>query len=233
MLATVDDGSQLLAAEDGLYLRDRRTGALNLHTALEADNAVTRSNDGRVHPSGALWIGTMGKRAERKAGAIYWFREGEVRLIFPEIGIPNAISFSPDGRLAYFADTQIDTVYRTELEPETGIPIGSPSIFLKPGHDAGSPDGAIVDADGVLWCARWGGSRISAYAPDGSRLAAIPLPVSQPTCPAFVGRDCDRMIVTSATQDLERAALDVEPDAGKTFLLDLPVKGRPEPPVRI
>ncbi len=63
-LAMIDADRQLIAAEDGLYIRDVRTGALTLHTPLEADNPLTRSNDSRVHPCGAFWIGTMAKDEE-------------------------------------------------------------------------------------------------------------------------------------------------------------------------
>lgn len=233
MLATIDDRRQLVATEDGLYVRDRASGALEMRTPLEAENAITRSNDGRVHPSGALWIGTMGKKAEEKAGAIYWFRGGEIRLIFPQIGIPNAIAFSPDGDIAYFADTQADTIYRAELDRETGLPLGSPSIFLAPGHDDGGPDGAVVDAEGRLWCARWGGSAVSAYAPGGQKVASATLPASQATCPAFVGPNADRMIVTSAREGLSEDDLERQPQAGCTFLLDVPVRGRHEPRVML
>src|SRR3546814_7772698 len=74
------------------------SGRLSLHAALEADNLATRSNDGRVHPCGALWIGTMGKRAETGAGSLYWFFRGELRRLFSGISIINSIAFSPDGR---------------------------------------------------------------------------------------------------------------------------------------
>lgn len=233
MLARVDADRQLVAAEDGLYLRNALSGRLTLHKPLEAENALTRSNDGRVHPCGALWIGTMGRKAEPQAGTIYWYREGEIRVIFPEIGIPNAISFSPDGRVGYFADTQIDTVFRVDLDPETGLPLHSPSVFLAPRHDEGSPDGAVVDAEGNIWCARWGGAALSVFSPEGKKLRSIPLPASQPTCPAFVGANADRVIVSSATQDLSQAQLAGEPEAGCTFLLDIAVKGRPEPDVML
>ena len=49
----------------------RADGRLTLQIPLEADNAATRSNDGRVHPCGALWIGTMGRKAEKGAGAAW------------------------------------------------------------------------------------------------------------------------------------------------------------------
>jgi sugar lactone lactonase YvrE len=40
-----------------------------------------RSNDARVHPSGHLWVSTLGWKAEPKAGSIYVFREGRFEKI--------------------------------------------------------------------------------------------------------------------------------------------------------
>lgn len=71
VLARIDAGRQLIATEEGLFVRDVANGNLTFYAALENDRPENRSNDGRTHPSGALWIGTMSKRAENQAGAIY------------------------------------------------------------------------------------------------------------------------------------------------------------------
>ena len=68
VLAYIDDVSQLIATDNGLYVRDIATGRMTLHTPLESDNAATRSNDGRVHASGALWVGTMGRKRREGRG---------------------------------------------------------------------------------------------------------------------------------------------------------------------
>ena len=78
-LAVIDANRHLVFTETGLHVRDLRSGKLTLHTAIEADNPETRSNDARVHPSGAFWLGTMSKKAKAGAGAIYWFFKGELR----------------------------------------------------------------------------------------------------------------------------------------------------------
>ncbi len=62
-LARIDAERQLVVAEDGLYIRNVSDGRMQLFAPLEADNPVTRSNDARVHPSGTLWLGTMGRNA--------------------------------------------------------------------------------------------------------------------------------------------------------------------------
>jgi sugar lactone lactonase YvrE len=230
-LGVIDAGRQLLVTETGLYVRDVGTGALKLHTPLEADNPATRSNDSRVHPSGAFWIGTMGKAEEKGAGAIYRFFRGELRVLFPGITIPNSICFSPDGATAYYTDTAVNLLMRVGCDPRTGLPTGEPSVFYDQRKDKGGLDGSVVDADGVLWNARWGAASLDAYSPDGKRIRSIPMPARQSSCPAFVGAKADRIAVTSAWQGYDEAARTRDPQAGKTFLVELPVDGRHEPRV--
>lgn len=232
-LGIVDGERQLLVTENGLYLRNSKSGALTLHMPLEADNAVTRSNDSRVHPCGAFWIGTMGKNAERHAGAIYWYFKGELRQLFPDITVSNSICFSPDGGTAYFTDTMKGLLLRVDCDPATGLPIGDPMVFFDHRGGDGGLDGSVVDAEGVLWNARWGAGYIDSYSPGGERLQTISMPVIQPTCPAFVGKNADRLAVTSAWQGMDEETRSRDPQAGKTFFLDLAVKGRLEPQVAL
>ncbi|EJN02375.1 SMP-30/gluconolactonase/LRE family protein [Phyllobacterium sp. YR531] len=229
-LAVVDARHHLIATETGLVLRNRLTGQMDMHHPIEADNPATRSNDGRVHPSGAFWIGTMGKKAEAGAGSIYWYRRGELRRLFNNISITNSICFSPDGGIAYFADTRKNIIWRVDTERETGLPIGEPAEFYRH-HEKGGVDGSVVDGDGNLWNACWGRSAIDIYAPSGNRIHSIRMPVKQPSCPAFVSEDTASMIVTTAYHDMSEAYHKTDPDAGKTYLLEMPGKGRFDPPV--
>jgi len=124
-LGRIDAHRQLLVADDGLYVRDTADGRMTLYLPLEADNAATRSNDARVHPSGTFWIGTMGRQAERGLGAIYALHRGELSLLYGQITIPNAICFSPDGATGYFADTGKNVLFRVDLDPATPRTRGS------------------------------------------------------------------------------------------------------------
>jgi sugar lactone lactonase YvrE len=232
-LGVIDAERQLLVTETGLHVRETATGKIALHTPLEADNSATRSNDARVHPSGAFWIGTMGKRAEKQAGAIYWFSRGEIRKIVPHVTIPNSICFSPDGATAFYTGATMEVLHRIACDPQTGLPAGEPQIFHDQRARPGELDGSVVDADGVLWNARWGGGAVDAYSPDGKRIRTIDLPARQTSCPAFFGADAGRLAVTSAWQDYDEAARAADPKAGWTFAIDLPVKGRFEPRVLI
>ncbi|MDP2119942.1 MAG: SMP-30/gluconolactonase/LRE family protein [Hoeflea sp.] len=228
VLARVDAQRQVIATETGLHLRQTATGKLELVTPIEADNPVTRSNDGRVHACGALWIGTMGKNAEKHAGAIYHVARGVVTTLYPDITIPNAICFSPDGTVAYFADTDTKRMMRVDIDPLTALPRGEPAVFIDH-RGQGGLDGSVCDADGTIWNARWGAGCVDAYSPQGKRVISLQVPAGQTSCPAFVGKDASRLLVTSARQGLTANQLADDPNAGSTFLLDHTVKGRFEP----
>ncbi|ESW73247.1 SMP-30/gluconolactonase/LRE family protein [Mesorhizobium sp. M0615] len=232
-IAIVDDNRQLIATETGLHVRDVSTGKLTLHTPIEADNALTRSNDSRVHPCGAFWVGTMGKGEEKGAGAIYWFFKGELRTLYTGITVSNSICFSEDGSIAYYTDTSTGLLMRVACDPATGLPIGESKVFVDHRSSRGFVDGSVVDRDGVLWNAVWGGKAVKAYSPDGTLLREIAVPAGQSSCPAFVGAKAGRLAVTSAWKGKDDKQRKLDPQAGMTFLLDIPVNGRFEPRVVI
>lgn len=231
MSHTQDGTSQLLVGEGGLYLRDPVLGQVTLHLAVEGDDPGTRSNDARVHPSGALWFSTMGWSAQKAAGSLYHYRKGRVQRLQAGITIPNAICFSPDGRTGYFADTALGTIFRVALDPATGLPQAAPAPFLT--QFDGGPDGAVTDAAGNLWVALWGGAQVAGFAPDGQAIGRLPVPVLQPSCPAFVGADARRMLITSAREGQDAARLDRHPLEGATLLMDLEFSGRFDPRVAL
>lgn len=232
VLAVIDPSRQLIASDQGLFLRDTQTGAFSLVATLE-DKPGNRSNDGRVHASGSLWIGTMGRSAEKEAGAIYHVAGTKVTKLYDRITIPNSICFSPDGTVAYFVDTDINHLMRVDIDAETGLPKGEPSLLVDGSGEAGGIDGSVCDADGLIWNARWGSGTVDVYQPDGVRIARHAVPTTQPSCTAFMGPKADRMLVTSAWQDLDEAARAADPHAGKTFDLGVSVKGRFEPSFRL
>jgi len=231
-LARIDAERQLIVAEDGLYIRRVADGSMALFTALEADNPLTRSNDARVHPSGTLWLGTMGCKAEPRAGAIYALHRGQLSRLYPDITIPNAICFSPDGAIGYFADTGSNTMYRVPLDPATGLPLDDPKSFIRH-RGVGGIDGAVVDADGLIWNARWGGGCVDIYDTNGVRQRSLRVPARQSSCPAFVGRGLSRLLVTSAWQGMDEDARSGDPEHGRTFVLDAAACGRAEPDVKL
>lgn len=224
-LTNTDD--LLLASETGLWRFNPATQALSKLIELEAENPVTRSNDGRADRQGGFWIGTMGKSAESEAGSIYRYYQGELTKLRDKLTITNSICFAPDGKTAYFADTALSQIYQWDLDSQ-GWPQGEPRLFVDLSADGISPDGSVIDSQGYLWNAQWGSARLVRYAPDGQLDKIIHLPLSQPSCPAFGGADLSRLFVTSATVDMSSAAIAQEPQAGHVLEINLPVQGYPE-----
>ena len=211
----------LIASETALWDFDLGTGKQSKVVELEADNPVTRSNDGRADPYGGLWIGTMGKSGEDQAGAIYRYYRGEVRTLYDNITVSNAMCFSPDGLWAYFCDTRSYYIQKVRLDETHGWPVGEPEVFIDLRADQLKPDGAVIDSTGRLWCAQFGAGRVACY--DGSKFShAFDIPATQTTCPAFGGDDLKTLFVTTAAR-----GLDAE-HAGKTFSIDVDVAGQAE-----
>ena len=219
----VDRDTLLMASATGLWRFDILSGERRLVMPLEAENPVTRSNDGRADPWGGFWIGTMGVNAEPGAGAIYRYYRGELRQLVPDVTISNAICFAPDRSCAYYTDTRDGRIMRQPLHAETGWPEGEAEVFVDVrGEDFGA-DGAVVDAEGCLWNAQWGASRVARYGVDGALMSVWPVPTPHASCPAFGGPDLTRLFVTTAAEGTEGDAY-----AGKTYVMETGVIGQRE-----
>jgi sugar lactone lactonase YvrE len=231
--AVVDDHTLVLATDTGLKEFDLTTGGMNRINEIEADNPLTRTNDSRVHPSGAFWIGTMTRAEEEPGGAVYHYRAGVLTTIKSGVKIPNATCFSPDGRIAYWSDTPTKKILQVATDPATGLPIGEWTLFADVSEGRGYPDGAVVDSQGYLWNAKWGGSCVVRHAPDGSIDRIVEVPVSQVTCPAFGGPDLKTMFITTAAKNMSAEQLAAERHAGSLFAIELDVAGQPEPTITL
>lgn len=220
----IDADRLLVATETGLAVLDLDSGTLTPHVAVEDDRPETRSNDGRADRQGGFWFGTMGKQAQTEAGSIYRYYRGRVERLFPDITIPNAISFAPDGRLAYFADTALGLVWVQKLDAE-GWPEGARRVFLDLRAEGLNPDGAVCDSEGGLWVAKWGAGAVMRYDPSGKRTHQVAVGGRHSSCPAFGGADLSEMLVTTAQEGIDA------PDAnqGLPWLIRPGFRGIPEP----
>ena len=125
----LDDDRLLVATASGLQELNMITGHWDEVISLEADNAITRSNDGRIGPDGSFWIGTMARDGSSRQGAYYRYHQGQLDCLAKPISIPNATCFSPDGRTAYLADTAQNLIWRWSLD-ESGNPIGDKEVHI-------------------------------------------------------------------------------------------------------
>ena len=213
----VSDTELLIASETRLFLHDVERERSEDVEGLEAGDPETRSNDGRADPWGGFWIGTMGKRKGRGAGAIYRYYRGELRRLYPDIAIPNSICFLPNQEGAFFADTPTGKIMRQGLDPDHGWPDGDPEVFLDLTADGLHPDGSVVDAAGNLWNAQWGAWRVACYGADGDFLKAVEFDAAHTSCPAFGGPGLSTLYCTTAREDLSEASKARSDSHGMTF----------------
>lgn len=231
--AIIDNDSLALATETGLKRFDLASGDSEHLIDIERDVPANRTNDSRVHPSGAFWIGTMVKDEGPKEGSVYHYRAGALNRIISNAAIPNATCFSPDGTIAYWTDTPTRKILKCRTDPETGMPVGEWTIFADVSGHPGYPDGAVIDSEGFMWNARWGGNCVIRYAPDGTIDRIVDVPVSQVTCPAFGGKDFKRLFITSANKTMSPEQIAAEKVAGGLFYIDLDVAGLPEARIQL
>ncbi|WP_188552176.1 SMP-30/gluconolactonase/LRE family protein [Edaphobacter dinghuensis] len=192
---------------------------------------MTRCNDARVGPDGALWFGTMQNNVLHDGGSIPVTQNlgellslevnGQIKVWHTDIGIANTVAWSPYGDSFYFGDTLRNVIYTCEFDRDIG-PSTQPVAFAKD-FPRGLPDGSAVDSQGYLWNCRYGGSSIVRFAPDGSVAEVIEAPIKNPTTCAFGGPDLKTLYVTSAiAPDIDEGGL-----GGALFCMQVGVAGLP------
>jgi len=231
--ALIDKDTILVASASAIIRFSLDTGVRKSILPLEADNPITRSNDSRVSPHGGWWMGTMGTSGQHGAGAVYHFRDGKLTRILDHVSIPNATCFSPDGKVAYFADSPTRQIRRAPLDAESGLPNGPWEVFVDTTGSGGVPDGAVVDCAGYVWNAQYGAGRVVRYAPDGTIDRIVAVPARDVTCPAFGGPELKTLFITTARQEMSAEAIAAQPEAGGIFAIDVDVAGQAETPIRL
>jgi sugar lactone lactonase YvrE len=186
------------------------TGAIADFAIGDANPAV-RANEARTDSRGRLWVGTMqnniGPHREdlpvtTSIGTLHRIdADGRATRFLDKIGISNTLVWSPDDRILYFGDSIAKKIDAFDFDPEAGT-IGNRRPFVSGGPS--SPDGSAIDEEGCVWNARWGGSCLIRYRPDGTEDRRIDLPVTQPSSCVFGGADLSTLYITSARVGLRQ-----------------------------
>ena len=227
-LALTDDPSVFLGAfESGFARFTLDPQSYDLLAPVTQSTAHLRMNDGRVDRSGRFWAGSMAERDGDPLGSL-WRYDGHNKATahIHNLRIPNSLCWSGDGRTMYFADSPQCVIWAYDFDPEAG-PVGEPRIFAETPVGI-HPDGSCIDVEDHLWNAQWGGGEVVRYRPDGSVERRLKLPVSQPSCVTFAGKDLDLLCITSARVDLSERDLANQRWAGALLVYQTDVTGRPE-----
>ncbi len=225
----------LVALRTGLYALSLETGALQPIAPPPYDPALFRFNEGACDPVGRFWVGVMfdpmpgHEDAKPEKGPLSsWTSATGLVDQAERAELHNGMGWSPDGQTFYLSHSFQHAVFAYPYNVATGALGPRREIAHLPGGQP-LPDGAAVDEEGAYWCAIHGGWKLQRYAPDGTLLLEVKLPVSQPTMCAFGGPDLRTMFISSAAQKLGPQALAGEPHAGGLFRFDPGVRGAPKP----
>lgn len=197
----------------------------------EASKPHNRFNDGAVDCRGRFWAGTMceGYADCEGAGSLYRLDpDGSISVMETGLTISNGIGWSPDTTRMYLTDSPRRIIYAYDFDAASGA-ISNRRPFVHTPGEASVPDGLTVDSEGFVWCARWGGWRVTRYDPDGKVERTIQLPVQYPTSCAFAGPNLDELYITSAWTALSAQKREQQPQAGNLFRVQVGIKGQEQP----
>ena len=173
-------GGAVIAVERGFVL-EAPDGELSALPPLWGDPGV-RMNDGGCDPQGRFLCGSMAYDQRPGAGSVYRLDpDGTVEVVMTDVTISNGLEWSPDGGIAYYADTATGEV--SALDPD----LTARRTFARIAAGDGAPDGLTVDAEGGVWVALYDGAAVHRYTPAGALDAVVELPVTKVTACTFGG----------------------------------------------
>jgi sugar lactone lactonase YvrE len=135
------------------------------------------------------------------------------------------MGFTPDRRRMYLTDSHFRRIYLFDYDRRTGA-LANRRTWLGTPEDRGEPDGLTVDSEGCIWSARWNGSAVYRYSPEGQEAGRIELPARKVSSITFGGETCEDLYVTTALDGGTRAA--EGSGAGALFRCRPGVRGVPE-----
>jgi sugar lactone lactonase YvrE len=222
------EDSLVLALQDGFSRLELASSRIEPIVRLHDADPQMRLNDGKMDRSGRFLCGGMGLKADPRGALHRLSAPRRLERLADGIRISNAISFSPDGSLMYFADSLSHQIMVHDYDPH-GVHVGPPRLFLDTTPLKSAPDGATVDAEGHLWVALVQSRQVARVSPAGEVVTTIDLPVDFPSCPAFGGKNMDTLFVTSIKDSGTGRMVSSHENAGSVFVISgLGVRGIPE-----
>jgi len=229
-LARRSSGGWIIVAQTGLHFWNPQTGELDFITEPEAESPHIRFNDSVVDRQGRLLVGTFNSEdLEAPDGSLYRLDlDGSKHKLDTGFATSNGLAVSPDGETFYLTDMRHSLIYVYDYDPATGA-VSNRRPFVRVPKEAGLPDGLIVDGEGFVWSAHWGGWKVTRYDPAGKIEREIRLPVENVTCFAFGGEDLDELYITTAWYGFTDEQRKAQPMAGDLFRVKTDVRGLVEP----
>lgn len=207
-LCLLRDGGIAVCCRDGIFRID--PDSLQIGGLLSAPDESFRTappNDAKVHPSGCLFIATADAAQKAPTGRILVLSQDRgLQRLSSGYTVGNGPAFSPDGSIAYVADSPKGVIHSYEWDAAR-CTLKNPKTFVPAGRTPGMPDGLAVDTDGGIWSARYGGGLVVRYEADGRESCRIQVPAKNVSSCAFGGLELRTLYITSAPAEEDGADL--------------------------
>lgn len=230
---TSDLNQLMCVLEDGVYLLNLQTGALEFVVDPEPGNSLNRYNDSRCDSRGRIFISSVAKTYGTDAytsdqrGSFYMVdTDKSVIKIVDGINQYNDMTWNLTQTKMYVVDTFNETLLEFDYDLERG-PVGEPRVVLDFKGREGMPDGLSIDEEGNLYICHWT-QKISVWSPDFKRVNTLSFPVEYVCCGGFGGDDMRDFYVTSSRFFYSDQQLAENPGAGGVFAAKSPIPGRRE-----
>ncbi len=219
-------GDLVIAGRRRVYYQDRG-GVRRPGVQVIPDDKPSRFNDAGCDPAGRFLVGTLSTNGTTGSDLLVRIEDDVATTIDDDLTLSNGLAWSPDGRVMYSIDTRPGVVWSRSYGPD-GV-VGPRSEFLRI-TEGGLPDGLCVDAAGNLWIAVWGAGQVRCYSPSGAWIATVDVAAPNTSSVAFIGRDLETLLITTAFEGMTTEQRDRYPDSGRLFAVDVGVLGLPVPP---
>lgn len=216
----------LVGVRRGVQFRDKNF-ALVAEVSDLPIGADTRLNDAAADRAGRLLIGSLATDGRPGAGRLLRVDpDGSHTTLLDGLDISNGLAFSVDESVLFHVDSGARTVRAHAYDSARGA-LGDSEIFYRHPADGGVPDGIAFDAEGGLWVAMWGGSRVIRLDGSGRVDVQVAVPARQPSSVCFGGAGLDHLYVTTAADGLA----DPADGDGRLYVCRPGVVGRVQNPV--
>ncbi|TFK30523.1 regucalcin [Coprinopsis marcescibilis] len=195
-------GLACVASKGFALIGDNSTLEYIAKPLLDNEQPYTRFNDGACDSKGRFFAGTITSPEHGVPGRLYRYdpSDNSCEMVDSPFTDCNGLAWSPDDKTMYFTDSLVNKIYCYEYNDGQ---LSNRRLLIDAVSKGFSPssfcDGLCVDIEGFIWSARWGGSRVVRFSPEGIVNFEILFPKAlNITSCCFGGDNDDQLFVTSA-----------------------------------
>lgn len=200
------DGTRYTARHNRSVAVTEKGGKTTTLVATYQDKKLNSPNDIIVAKDGAVWFsdpdfgitgyGPEKATPEQPVQGVYRYKDATLSLMISNLGKPNGLAFTPDGKSLIVSDSATYKLYRYSFQKSGELDTGK--IFGEiPAAEGAHPiaDGLKIDNQGNVWAA--GSKSLGIFTPKGKLACRLPIEADHVANLAFGGADHKDVLITA------------------------------------